>query len=77
MNRLFRMPAPDRIIATPDQLAMLDLVALRDGQPLGLVRYNQRVVLRRLIQKKLIECVTLGPAIYVLTPVGRIVRARK
>lgn len=71
------MPKLLKIAATPDQLALLDLIALRDGQPLGDIPYGSRMVLRRLLAKKLIECVTLGPAIYVLTPVGRMVRARK
>jgi hypothetical protein len=76
MRTLFQMPKPRRISASAKQLVLLDLIALRDGRPLGELPTAQRVTLRRLMLKELVQCVALGPAIYVVTPVGRMVRSR-
>lgn len=62
---------------TRPQLVLLDLIALRDGTPLGEVAHGTAQTLRKLLAKRLVECVALGPAIYVLTPIGRVARGRK
>lgn len=72
----FPLPTPTRIAITREQLGLLDLIALRNGLPLGELALGQRGVLRRLLGKKLVECRTLGPAVYLVTPVGRMVRGR-
>lgn len=73
---LFALPSPRRFHPTMEQLALMDLIALRDGSPLGEIRQGQRVTLRHLIVLELVSCRAFGPAIYVLTPVGRLVRER-
>lgn len=77
MKMLFRLPTPKRIKATHDQMVMMDLIAMRNGLPLGEIEPCLRVTLRCLLEKELITCVTMGPAIYMLTPIGRMVRGRK
>ena len=74
MKTLFPLPTPKRIGLTGARLKMLDLIELREGQPLRSKVSAQ--VLRRLLRDKLIVCVRLGPAVYYLTPVGRMVRNR-
>lgn len=79
MDTLFRLPAipAKRKKRTPSQLQMLDLVALYEGKPLAgpLRRWGfQAQLLRRVMSMKLVTCVTIGPARYMLTPLGRAVR---
>ena len=74
MKTLFPLPTPKRIGSTGARLQMLDLIELRNGQPLP--RSVSRQVLRRLLADKLIIVTKLGPAVYRLTPVGRMVRNR-
>lgn len=77
MKALFHMPAPDRIEVSKQQLRLLDLIALRDGLPL--TKDEHRIdtrSLRALMQRRLVSCVSHGPARYRLTPMGRIVRGR-
>ena len=81
MKTLFRLPLPfpQRIEPTIAQMQILDLVALHEGEPLDapLRKYRfTRQVLRRVLEAKLVTCVALGPARYMLTPVGRLVRGR-
>lgn len=79
MKTLFALPLPKRIEPTIAQLQLLDLVAMYEAQPLiaPLRQYRfSRKVLRRALEDKLITCIALGPARYMLTPVGRIVRGR-
>ena len=77
MPALFRMPAPIRVRVTPEQLRVLDVLALLDGVPACASRYPvSRQVLRNVMNAGLVVCVGLGPARYLLTPVGRVVRAR-
>ena len=79
MKTLFALPLSKRIEPTLAQLQLLDLVAMYETQPLTeqLRRYRfSRKVLRRVLEDKLVACVALGPARYMLTPVGRIVRGR-
>jgi hypothetical protein len=76
---LFELPACERSEPTPAQLAILDMIALHEDQPLigRLRQYGfARVVLRRMIEAGLVECVAYGPARYRLTPRGRLIRAR-
>lgn len=75
-HTLFRLPTPRRFEPTREQLALMDLIALRDGLPLGELGLGKRMVLRNLLAASLVECAALGPAIYLLTPVGRVVRGR-
>ena len=74
MKTLFPLPLPKRIGTTGARLQMLDLIELRNGQPLPPTISRQ--VLRRLLADKLIIITKLGPAVYRLTPVGRMVRSR-
>ena len=75
MKTLFPLPTPKRIGSTGPRLKMLDLIELFDGQPLPPLTVS-RQVLRRLLSDKLIIITKLGPAVYRLTPVGRMVRSR-
>ena len=75
LKTLFPLPTPKRIGSTRPRLKMLDLIESFDGQPLP-PRTASRQVLRRLLADKLIVITKLGPAVYRLTPVGRMVRSR-
>src|SRR5215471_5999305 len=76
-RHLFPLPMSRRIEPTPEQLALLDLIALRDGEPLDNLSSGSRMVLRHLIRMELVDCIfAVGPARYLITPVGRMVRAR-
>jgi len=80
VDTLFRLPAipVKRKKRTSAQLQILDLVALYEGQALSeqLRKYNfTRRLLRRVIDAKLVSIITVGPARYKLTPLGRWVRS--
>ena len=75
MDTLFKVALPKRIGSTGPRLQMLDLIELRNGQPLPPKVSGQ--VLRRLLSDKLIVVTKLGPAVYRLTPIGRMVRGRQ
>ena len=78
MDTLFRLPAPAKRKRTIAQLQILDLVALYEGQTLTeqLRRFGfTRRLLRRVIDAKLVACIAIGPARYMLTPLGRAVRS--
>jgi hypothetical protein len=80
MDTLFRLPAvpAKRKKRTLSQLQLLDLVALHEGSPLAgpLRRWGfTRQLLRRVISMKLVECISIGPGHYKLTPLGRAVRS--
>jgi len=71
---LFAMPAPREFNPTPTQLETLDLVALREGMPLP--KYVSRKTLRNLIDRKMVEVLSVGPGRYRLTGMGRLIRGR-
>jgi len=78
MSTLFRLPAPAAKKRTIAQLQMLDLVAFHEGkaltQPLRDYGFTRRL-LRRVIDAKLVAVIAIGPARYMLTPLGRVVRS--
>lgn len=72
-----RLQKPVRL--TPDQLYLLDLLALYEGRPVSeFMSKPSPFVLRRLIDKSLVEPIMSrkGPSIYRLTGLGRHVRSQ-
>ena len=78
-RQLFRLPAVrDRMRPTAAQLALMDLLALYEGElMMETISEAARPVLRRLIASGLVV-VTMSDrgSDYRLTPVGRLVRGR-
>lgn len=74
MRNLMRLPAARRLKVTGQQLALMDLLALRDGLALGELGLGQRRALRNLIKREFVIWPAAG--IYLLTPIGRLVRSR-
>lgn len=75
-RNLFRMPAPRRIELTPIQREVLAWVEFSEGQYTTWPRRFQAGTLRSLMEKQLVKCVSYSPARYLVTPLGRAVRAR-
>lgn len=73
---LFRLPTPKRIAVTIARLRAMDRIELAslDGRPLPKTVIPQ--VLRRLIKDELVTVKLGSPAVYRLTPLGRMVRSR-
>lgn len=77
---LFRLPAVrDRMAPTPSQLALLDQLALFEGDLMvETIELKMRPVLRRLIKNGLVEVVMSSKGSdYRLTEIGRLVRGRR
>src|SRR5947209_5893644 len=75
-RNLFRMPPPRRIELTMTQREVLAWVEFSQGQYTAWPRRFQTASLRSLMEKQLVKCVSYSPARYLLTPLGRAVRAR-
>jgi hypothetical protein len=75
-RNLFRMSVPRRIELTPTQREVLAWVEFSQGQYAAWPRRFQTATLRSLMDKRLVKCVALSPAKYLLTPQGRAVRSR-
>ena len=70
---LFVLPAVSkRVRVSPAQLRLLDWLVLGDGVPPAVL---SRTVLRRLLARALVERIGSAPAVYRVTPYGRLVRA--
>ena len=75
-RNLFRMPLSRRIELTPTQREVLAWVEFSQGRYTAWPRRFQTATLRSLMEKQLVKCVSYSPACYLLTPLGRAVRAR-
>jgi len=72
--QLFAMPRPREFTVTPAQLETMDLVGLYEAMPLP--NTVSRKTLRNLIERKLVEVISVGPSRYKLTAMGRLIRGR-
>lgn len=76
-RHLFALPRSEQFKLSIEQRRVLDWVAYNEGRVAAWPIKLSKTSLRRLMVRKLIRCIALSPACYMLTELGRMVRGQR